>query len=495
MAREFEPFGIDYFQIDDGYQVVEGDWIENPDRFPSGLPAFSRAVRDAGLIPGIWISPFLAGVDSQLAQDHPGWLSRPEDNLSFGLFAPDADLRALDLSNPSVLAWLEETMIRYRDDWDMGWIKLDFGYFAALFAPRFDPTLTAMESYRGGLLAIDEALGDDVCFMGVGMIGVNYGVVDTMRLTLDNGPLWEEHEPFVLFGDGNNFKNGMRNAVRRYYLHNRVWLSHNDLLFFRTDASAPDEVVTLEEATTLASFMGLTGAIVKFGEDLRTLTDEQINIWRRLLPIYPASARPLDLFERHYAEVYSLAIEGTLGGSEATWTVLGLLNWGRNYDYTAPERPRLMADEARTWHLDLADLGLEPNTAYLAHEFWSDTFLGEVEGTITHAVGAHGHAVIALREAMGRPQLLGHNRHFTQGATDLVDEAWDPVERTLSLTFDLDAAPVDAAPFEYQFAIYVADGYELSDEAVDAGWVNEGRVARLRMTPESSGRQAFVVAF
>ena len=37
-------------------------------------------------------------------------------------------------------------------------------------------------------------------------------------------------------------------------------MSHNDLLFFRTDAEHPDQVVTMGEATTFASFMGLSGS-------------------------------------------------------------------------------------------------------------------------------------------------------------------------------------------------------------------------------------------
>jgi hypothetical protein len=42
--------------------------------------------------------------------------------------------------------------------------------------------------------------------------------------------------------------------------------------------------------------------------------------------------------------------------------------------------------------------GLDPGSAYLAHEFWSETFLGVVRGQLERTVAAHGHEVIALRE-------------------------------------------------------------------------------------------------
>ena len=494
MAREFAPFGIDYFQMDDGYQIVEGDWEPREDRFPSGIEAFSTAAEEAGLIPGIWTSAFLAGVDSTLATEHPDWLSDPADNVSMGLFSPDSDLRALDLSNDEVIEWLADTARRYSEDWRMGWLKLDFGYFAALFLPRANPSLTAMETYRRGIEAVGDALGDDVFYMAIGLMGVNYGVCDTMRLTLDNGPLWEEFDPFSYVGEGNNFKNGVRVASRRYFLNHRVWISHSDLLFFRTDRAHPDPPVTMEEATTLASFMGLSGGIVKFGEDLRTLTPEQINVWRRILPIYPVGARPMDLFTRHYPENYHLAVDGTSAGFDASWDVIGLLNWGRNYDFAATRG--LIADEERTYTIDLAEWGLDGSADYLATEFWRESFEGIVSGELTYTVPAHGHAVIALRPVTGTPQLLGHNRHFTQGATDLVEERWDDTARTLTFSLDVDAGAEDAVPFEYRLRFYMPDDYQVGDFQPDTGtFAVDGSVLTYTFTPAQPGRVELAIPF
>ena len=494
MVREFAPFGIDYFQMDDGYQIVEGDWDPREDRFPSGLDAFSTAVEDAGLIPGIWTSAFLAGVDSSLAEDHPEWLSDPSDNVSMGLFAPDSDLRALDLSNDEVIEWLGELAGRYAEDWRMGWLKLDFGYFAALFLPRANPSLTAMEVYRRGIEAVGDALGDDVFYMAIGLMGVNYGVCDTMRLTLDNGPLWEEFDPFSYVGEGNNFKNGVRVSARRYFLNHRVWISHNDLLFFRTDHAQPDPPVTMEEATTLASFMGLSGGIVKFGEDLRNLTPEQINVWRKLLPIYPVGARPMDLFTRHYPEMYHLPIDGTLGGADAAWDVIGLLNWGRNYDFAATRG--LIADEERTYTIDLEAWGLDRDTDYLATEFWRESFEGIVTGELTYTVPAHGHAVIALRPATGAPQFLGHNRHLTQGATDIIEERWDDASNSLHFSLDVDAGEAEAVPFEYRLRFYMPDGFQVGDFQPDVGAsAVDGSVLTYTFTPEEPGRVDLNIPF
>ncbi|MBK7579937.1 MAG: alpha-galactosidase [Myxococcales bacterium] len=496
MAREFAPFGVDYFQVDDGYQLADGDWFPRTDRFPSGMPAWSARVKSKGLIPGLWISAFTVALDSTLAAERPELLAKPEDNVVGALLSPGSGKRVLDLSNPASVEWLNQTLHRYKDDWGMGWVKLDFAYQALPYVPRNSPKLTSIEVYKRAIREVREVLGDDVFYMGIALMGVNYGVVDSMRVTLDTGPSWEESDPFALLGDGGNFKSSVKSAARRYWLHNRVWVTHNDLLFFRTDTGHPEPLVTLDEAITLSSFIGLTGSIVKFGEDLRGLSPEQIQVWRKLLPIYPASARPLDLFTRMYPEQWLLPVEGTLAGSDARWWVLGLLNWGRNFDYTSDGTPTKMPDAARPNSVPLTNLGLSPEREYLASEFWGEKFLGTVKGTLQVEVAAHGHALVALREKTGHPQFLGHNRHFTQGATDLVSESWDASERSLTLVFDVDQGEAGAVPFEYRFRVFAPTGDVLTQSEVgDAVVTRAGEVLTIRLTPKKSQRVSLKLFF
>jgi hypothetical protein len=497
MAREFEPFGVDYFQIDDGYQNADGDWTTRDDRFPSGMPALSQKIEDAGLLPGIWISAFTVDDSSELAQAHPDWLERPEDRVFEGLISPGEGKSVLDLSNDGAIDWLGQTMTRYRDEWRMRWIKLDFAYLALPNRPRANPRLTSIEAYKRGIRKLREVLGDDVFYLGIALMGVNYGVVDGMRLTLDTGPVWEEQAPLNLFGEGGNLKQAVKTGSRRYYLNNRVWISHDDLMFFRSDTSKPDTVLTLDEAKTFAAFIGLSGSIVKFGEDLRTLTPEQINVWRTLLPIYPAGARPMDLFERMYPEEYRLDIDGTLAGSDSRWLVAGFLNWGRNYDYSGDDGiTREIPDGPRTYEADLGDWGLDPTRTYVGREMETGKLFDDVRGTLEVTVPAHGHAIVALREKSGHPQFLGENRHFTQGATDLALESWDETERRLTVQVDVDAAPIGGVPFEYRFQIYVPDGFTLKSATVGAGSTSQsGKVIEVTLSPSVAERYEMVFDF
>lgn len=492
MSRELAPYGMDYFQIDDGYQDAAGDWNAHPTRFPDGIDALATEIEAAGLTPGIWIKALIVDVDSELARAHPDWLQDPADAVLGGAIGPGDSERALDVSNPEVLAWLAALMRRYRDDWRMGWIKLDFAYQAFLFPPRANPELSSVEAYHDALATIGDALGDDVFYLGIGMTGMNLGVVDGMRLTLDDGPTWEDRAPFG-FAQAGTIKGTVRTAARRYYFHDRVWMSHADLLFFRTAPDAP--TLTLEEAITWASFVSLSGSIVKLGEDLRTLTPEQIQVVRQLLPSYPRGARPMDLFTRHYPEQWRLPIEGTLAGSDARWTVVGLLGWGASYDFDADGEPAPLPDAPRTHVVELARWGLDPEREYLAQEFWSESFLGVVRGTLTHTVPAHGHAVIALRERTGAPQFLGHNRHITQGGTDLVSETWDETTSTLTIRVRLDAGAPDAIPFEHRVRVYAAGRTARVGTLAGVVVTQEGEVVTLTFTPDVAGERDLVVAF
>ncbi len=496
MAREFGPFGVDYFQIDDGYEIREGDWFTRDDRFPSGMPDFASKIEATGLIPGIWFSPFSVDVESSLALEHPDWIFDPETAALGGLLDPGDGLRVLDASNDEAVAWLRSTVRRYVDDWKMKWLKLDFSYYALVYPPLGDPSLTSVEAYKRGLRAIGDEAGDDVFYLGIGILGINFGVVDSMRTTLDSAPLWDESEgAFATLSMGNSIKGTVRSSSRRYYLHNRIWVNHNDLLFFRSDKSFPDKLLTQDEAITFASFMGLSGSIVKFGEDLRTLTPEQINIWRTLTPSYPDAARPMDVLTRQYPEQYRLDIDGTLAGSDAKWLVVGLLHWGTNYGLDT-DNPTTLSDEAREYTIDIETWGLDPEKEYVAHEFWSQAFLGKVKGTFTYTVAPHRHAVVSLREVTGNPQFLGHNRHLTQGGTDLVSETWSAETKTLTVTLRVDAAAVGAVSFPYAISVYVPEGYTFSAAAPDSG-VAEVAGARVtyRFTPETAGEMTFEFSF
>ena len=78
-------------------------------------------------------------------------------------------------------------------------------------------------------------------------------------------------------------------------------------------------------------------------------------------------------------------------------------------------------------------IGLDPDAAYHAYEFWTDTYLGKLNGRDRlERKLAPGHcAMISVRRALPHPQVLSTDRHLLQGWVDLKDVHWDAGKKSL----------------------------------------------------------------
>ncbi|GAB4291110.1 MAG: hypothetical protein Kow0090_04470 [Myxococcota bacterium] len=450
--REFGPFGAAYYQLDDGWQKATGDWVWNAERFPNGGKWLADQFAAAGFIPGIWIQPFQALPDSQTAQEHPDWLM-PKEDITVGAFCQDYE--SVDLTNPEVQEFLKETLSRLKEE-GFRWIKLDFTYNAMLCKPQYDKSLTNIEAWKKGYFAMREALGEEVFMLGVGIMGANIGVIDGMRLTMDNGPRWEEDTPEDMLGSPRSFKNTVRVGTRRWFYQNRIWVNHNDLIFFREWPNGEYPPITLGESRAFATWIGLGGGIVKIGDKLLDMQErpEWIDIIRRLLPVWADGTTPLDVLTRDYPEQY----RGHISAKAGEWEWVGLCNWGINRDLSTEPYTQL-GEERRIYRLDCKD-------ECLVYEFWGEEFLGKKKGSFEVEVEPRNCKVLALRSATGVPQFLGTNRHITIGATDISELEWDSGSKTLTGKM-LGAVGTEKAPWEYHLAFYLPTEFKFKSAEVE----------------------------
>ncbi len=500
MADEFRDWGIDWFQIDDGYEPAYGDWWWNEERFPHGPRWLSDKIREKGLRPGLWMAVFGIDADSQTATEHPDWVA---DKSTIGsVVAGDDDF--LDLTNPEVQAHIRELFRTFREDWNFDWLKMDFAYHALFGDNLYDPTLTREEAYRNVAKMIREEIGEETFFLTVSVMGIHYGLVDSDRVTLDNMPVWDREpdqgEEARLEQQG--FKPTIRTVARRYYLHNRIWVNHPDLILFRSntlDDTWPR--VTFNESLAFCSYVGLSGGLVKMGDRLLDMQADEINAVRKLVPVYGKGARPLDLFTREFPERWHLRVDGGTDGYDEVYDLVGLFNWGLNFDMTVSPYARVADDgEDLSFDLDLRTIGLAYDKTYLAYEFWTGAFLGEVEQRLVHDVPAHSGRVIALRLKTGVPQFLGWNRHLTMGAVVLKEASWDDGTKTLTVRTDV-AKPTEKAPFTFRMAFYVPEGYTFTEAAYSGAALaehSEGQDERLlsvSFVPGETGELEFTLTF
>jgi alpha-galactosidase len=263
---------VDVVQLDDGYQVEIGDWLELSGRFTS-LPDLLARIRERGRRAGIWTAPFLVGSKSQLAAQHPDWLVGGVDAPVSGGHNWDQQLFALDVTHPGAAAYLREVFTTFRE-WGIDFFKIDFIYAGALDGRRRED-IPALQAYRAGVELIRDAIGSSY-LLGCGApILPSVGLVDAMRVGPDVGPVWEP-----VSGDLSqpSIRAAMMTSAARAFQHGRFWVNDPDCLVARPKIERREDW-----AEHIARYGGLRGS----SDRLADLDDWGLEATRRLLSEKP----------------------------------------------------------------------------------------------------------------------------------------------------------------------------------------------------------------
>ncbi|MFA6034182.1 MAG: hypothetical protein WC889_14885 [Myxococcota bacterium] len=397
----FVPFGLASMQLDSGWEDTWGDWNAGTD-FPLGLASDAEYIKQREILPELWIAPLSAYENSTFYKDHKGWFLKKDE---YGGVLMPRTMQPFDLSIPGVMDRVVELGARVKG-WGYRSIKMDFAYYTLLTIMPPDPFVTQTSLYREAIRKFREAAGD-VFFINISMCYPNYGLVDAFRIGLDTFPCWsatnrdcanEGTEGISAQG----LKPAMLNAARRYWLNGRVWWNHNDQVFVRG--------LDPEMHRAWYSIASLSGGMISMGDDVSVMTAEQAGNYRRILPLTGLSARPVDLFRTQYPEIWHLKETDPTDGD-----VIGLFNLGLNRDMTSNpfvERP----DGTPVTHsVDLASLGMDPKTEYIAYEFWTGEVIDGIKETFTRELASRTGRVYRLIKKGTSVQYLATDRHLLMG--------------------------------------------------------------------------------
>ncbi|MBP2658174.1 MAG: hypothetical protein H6Q69_1206 [Firmicutes bacterium] len=120
--------GIRYFVIDAGWHASKekgwekniGDWVVSQELFPSGMKRTVQAIREAGMIPGIWFEFEVCGRDAEAFQNVDHLLKKDGIPITTG------DRRYWDMRDPWVRDYLTEKVINFLKDNHFGYLKVDY---------------------------------------------------------------------------------------------------------------------------------------------------------------------------------------------------------------------------------------------------------------------------------------------------------------------------------------------------------------------------------
>jgi hypothetical protein len=402
-SEVLRPFGYEYFQIDDGFQQIQGapeKWLVPNAKFPGGLKSLAGTIEARGLKPGIWTAASV--LDRAPVDARPEWFVRdgrgvPVKGNWIGWI--------LDASNPEAL----DRMVRplYEGLVAQGWkyFKLDGlrhlryeGYNANrdyFERKKADP----VAAFRRYAALVRDTIGRDKFLLACwGIRPELVGLADACRIGDDgfayaglsqynsfNNVVWR-NDPDHIELDADGYRSTLVTTL-------------TGSLMMLTDKPAVYRTAAVEPAKRTAPVLfTLPGQIY----DVDPSRSSQLG--RVDAEVSGAGPRPFDGGYTPACHLYALEIDRPF----ENWTVLG----------------RTGGEFAE---IRFSDLGLDPAREYLVFEFWSRRLAGSFSGGF--APGAldpkYRSQAFVIRERRAHPQLVATSRHVTAGGVDLADVRWD----------------------------------------------------------------------
>lgn len=438
-SKNLKDYGYKVIQIDDGYQRVlqitdnhqpitepfSNYWTKPNEKFPAGMAALAQRISALGMTPGIWIGLYLplglehkegyvtGGDGKPLQGPWVGYSMRPDDAAA-------------------VKEAYTDTLTTFREQ---GWkyFKIDTLRHILYDSYRRVPELWASRgtdsshAYRALFEAVRKAVGPENYLLACwGALPELAGLPDGCRIGEDVGPSFD------------SMRKSAKYIAQFHYANNVIWRDDPDYMCFR---------VPLEQCRAWATLTSLTGGQVMVSDPIETYDPARVDILRRVGPVpmtSPMNVAPMG------PDPEWVTLHCAKGGEQ--WTVAARFGWGKRLPPVSGFKPAGMT-------------GVNPprsDDVFSAHpmlmfDFWNSRFLGVTPAAYRTALAfeppAEGSCqVISFRPVTGHPQVLGDDRHISQGAVELDGVKWDGH----SLSGRFLATPGRT----WNLFLYVPDGYE-----------------------------------
>lgn len=158
LADRLQGSGVKYLVIDAGWthnpigegewgQGGMGDWQVDAKKFPEGLKATTAAIRERGLIPGIWFEFEVTTEGAEVfGPDYDDLHLKRDGHVICNLTRSFWDFR-----KPAVVGYLSERVIAFLRDNDFGYMKVDYN---GTIGPMVDGAESGGEGLRAHLAGV-----------------------------------------------------------------------------------------------------------------------------------------------------------------------------------------------------------------------------------------------------------------------------------------------------------------------------------------------------
>ena len=472
ISEKLKPYGLEYLQIDDGYQQLPiglpQTWLQTNRKFPSGLKSLADYITSKGLTPGIWTNVSFA--DSATAYQNKSLfvkdqLKNPAQGNWVGYI--------MDGSNPAAIQQLITPV--YQGLKNSGWryYKLD-----ALRHLKYEGYNAHADYFKGKGINRNEAFR-------------NIASEVRKQIGRENFLLacWGIRPELVGIADGCRIGNDGFS-----YAGLAQFNSYNNIIW-RND---PDHIVLSEkEAYRSCTATSLTGSLFMLTDKPEIYkTSGLIEAAKRSIPVlYTQPGQVYDVDPSASSKIALADIELSGSGPRpfdaSTSTTTGLFAMELNMSF---EHWMVLGRlDERDKIIPFADLGLDAGKEFLVFEFWSRKFLGSFKQQfLPPSIDTNFNCqVFCLRERQNHPQVLATNRHISCGGLELSDVKWE--NQSLTGTSELIKSE------EYMLYIYEPEGVTCKDVQVKNGIVTgntkDGAIRMISITTKGKEKAEWSINY
>lgn len=274
---------LKYILVDGGW-CLWGDWLK-PDkkRFPKGMKMLAKSIKQFGLSPGLWVSPFLVHPKSNIALKHPDWLVKQNGKFVDGFKLTPWDRFLfyrkwiLDIKKKQVRDYIDKVLERLVEVCKYDLLKLDF-----LYGIYFDPDLSrkdADEFLRSFLKKIKRKYPHVYTISSGCPLIPAAGVVDSMRIGPDS-----IISPFLKFLPYASKLNKYFHEDVVKAIHKKIWTRK----FWNLDPDAfvcsSDTGLSEKQILAFQKVIKQCNGNIFLGDDLTSLSKDRIN--KFILPLF-----------------------------------------------------------------------------------------------------------------------------------------------------------------------------------------------------------------
>ncbi len=301
-AFQLRNIPMDYFQIDDGWQLAIGDWLNLKPGFNSEICCLARNITEAGYKPGLWLAPFICEKNSFIYTNKKEWLlkdtkGKPVKSGYNPLWS--GWHYALDFYNEDLRNYLTKVFKTVFDLWKFKMVKLDFLYAVCLSTPKHK---TRGEVMHEAMQWLNKVCGEnEMLACGVPLVAAAQNA-QYCRIGADADFNWRHWLRHVNHRERLSTINALKNTLSLYELDAHYFYNDADVCLLRNE----NNNLTTDEKLTQLYINYIFGSLFFISDEINRYDDATLQLYHSCFPLKAATNLKLIVQNELYKSTFTI---------------------------------------------------------------------------------------------------------------------------------------------------------------------------------------------